>query len=552
MSKKSNYNPRSITSRKHHFSAPYGSKSSKQSSADFINPAIAGSLAAQYSQSNFVNFVESISDMTRYNRDELLEHLYVMEPEIATSIDASSLMVRKAFKCFSLVNDSEMDNMPNSLYVDDDTTITFNKAKKALASEMVDVANKLGTELYISDMLEAWASILQIHGNLFLWIRSNLSITVLPNDRVTIIDHPDRIHNPAMNQIGYDNLITEANYLVLDEQLPSQKILSKDEFVIIRLRDTPIYVEDCKGRNTYGIYAVSPLRRAVIPVWYRRVLMANDAMWRYKAMPKLDCSIQGESFSTGQYVGTPEVRMQKAVSDATNTVEMQKSALENTAPDAAFVHLDTTTLQYVEPKNANFVQANELLDQTTESIFSAINMPVSIIKGQSTSNYAGELAIYSYASLKIEQMTTKLSRVILKVIKERLSLINSQYPVEWLECTISYDMSSNTIDNHKNAIMKKELGECTSAEIRAEIGLKPLTEEQRKDIVKPTPLQSKSMDQAMARESLGSDKGETDGISTNSTTKSPKYPTTRHSANTQPTDVGDAAAREPLKRINQG
>ena len=517
-------------------------RSTKLPTQNFVNPAVAGSKVQQLNYSNFVNFLNSF-DMTQMTRDDVLEHLYVMEPEVSSAIDSFALMVREAFQYFESISDAELDNMPDTLQIDNNTTLDFSKSKKNLSLEMVDVANKLAKELNIKDLFETYAAILHLHGNLFLRINPDNTLTVLPNDRVTIVDKPEIINSMGNINLGYKALITQPNILILDEGLETQQIIQKSNFMILKFRDTPIYVEDSKGRMTYGIYGVSPLRRSIIPVWYRRVLMANDATWRAKSQPKLDVSISGESFSTSQYVGSPETRMQKAVADAANAVQAEALNLENSNPDQAFIHLDTTTYGYVEPKAATFLEANELINQTTDSIFAAINLPKSIILGESTSNYAGELAVYSYASLKVKQAAEKISRVILPIIKERLLIINNQYPVEWLECKISYNMSDSPLELAKVSQIKASMGAYTDDEVRAMNNDKPLTQEQRsKGTILNDPRLALALKMSATKQPGQSNGQNSDG--------SVNYRDTPRSQLKQPTDSAQAVLNKQNKKLN--
>ena len=172
--------------------------------------------------------------------------------------------------------------------------------------------------------------------------------------------------------------------------------------------------------------------------------MSNDALWRYKAMPRMDFAIDGNSFNTANFTGTPEVRLQKAQSAASNAIEATKSALEDMVPDQAMVHLTTTQVGVVEPKTSTHLDTNGCIDQMTNSIFTAIGLPRSIIEGVSSSNYAGELVIYSHANDKIVQVAEKISKAILLAMKRKLILMNPQYPVDILDVKINYDMSSSS------------------------------------------------------------------------------------------------------------
>jgi hypothetical protein len=528
------------------FSAASNRTPNKLPTQSFTRPCVSGVAVHQANSSNFVNFLNGISDFANEPKDDLLEHMYTMEPEIASAVDSFALMVRESFKYFDVINDTELDNLPDKLEIDDQT-FDFSKANNKLLREMVDVANKLSKELDIKNLYEIYASVLFMHGNLFLKINKNLSLTVLPNDRVTVLDTLNRLQDSASGNT-IDDLMMQANFLVVDENLDTQKIYNKGEFIIIRFRDTPLYVEDSKGRVTYGIYGVSPLRRTIIPVWYKRIIMANDALWRYRNVPRLHVQLAAESFNSLNFQGNPELRRQKAEGAATSALSQQAAVMEEQGPDQAFITLDTTKISTVDANSGGYMQANELLNQVNESIFSAVNMPVSIIKGVSSSNYASELVIYAHASIKVAQIADKISRVILKIMKERLRLINPSYPVEFLECNISADISANPLDNLKKAQFKYAMSGCyTETEIRRTTGDKPLTEEQKNssELIKKFEAEVKNLN---TKQTTFADYNTPGGNSNGQTS----YPTTSHSADKQPTDTAQAVINKGANsKINE-
>lgn len=541
-------NPKRKPSRKrktHQFS--YGNSSgyaNKIPSQNFMRPTVAGTSVQQGNNSNFVNFLNSHSDFASMHREEIIEHMYIMEPEVSAAIDSFALMVREAFQYFDIIADTEYDNLPEKLEVAN-TTIDLTNTNKNLAKEMVDVANKISDVLDIPSLYETYSSLLYMHGNLYLKINKNLSLTVLPNDRVTLIDDKNRISQGNFST-GYTNLIKNANYLVVDEGLDTQFILNPGEFIIVKFRDTPLYVEDSKYRNTYGIYSISPLRRAIIPVWYKRILLANDALWRYKSVPRMDHELSSDAFSTANYTGSPEARMQKAIAEANAALTAHADAMKEQAPDEAFIHLDTIKIKNIEQSSGGYMQANELIDQTNDAIFSAINMPRSIIEGVSKSSYAAELIIYSYTSTKVTQIANKISRVILDIMKQRLLLVNPQYPVELLTIKCLYNSTSNEIEDFKSAVMMKDLGVFTDDEIRAKVKYKPLTEEQRNSgrIINTQQPKSSQTEERMSTRMMNSNSL---GINSNGTVN---YPTSPQSSTQQSTDSGQAVINKSTQSMN--
>lgn len=523
---------KSNKSSQYNFSAPSAGKLPTQ---NFTNPAVAGSAAQQSNNSDFVNFLNGISNFAEMTRDDLIEQMYTTEPEIATAVDSFALMVRNSFQFFDIVNYNEIDDIPDTLDIDGNT-LDFTKGTN-LAKEMIDVANALAKEQDIKSIYEQYAAILKLHGTAFVLINENGSLTILPNDHVTIIDKPERIQGLYAGNTEYEDIITEANYLVLDENLGTQKLYPRDRFMIIRFHDTPVYIEDKKGRITYGIYGVSPMRRAIIPVWYRRILMSNDALWRYKAMPRMDFSISAESFNTGNFTGTPEVRLQKAQSAASAAIEATKASMEDMVPDQATIHLDTTKVGVVEPSTATHLDTNGCIEQMTDSIFTAIGLPRSIIQGMSSSNYAGELVIYSHANSKVTQVAEKISRAVLLAMKRKLTLMNAAYPVDLLDIKTSYDLSANDLENFKQAQIMKALGCFTDDEIRAKVKAKPLTDEQKEELEEK---QEKLAELKQPKINNGGEQGLT-------STGDINYKTTPHSAQKQPTDSGQAIINKALK-----
>lgn len=526
--------PKRRSTTQHNFSAP---TSNRLPTSQFTNPAVAGAAAQQSNNCEFVDFLNGISNFHQMTRDDLVEHLYTTEPEIATAVDSFALMVRNAFQFFDILNYSEIDNVPDQIEIDG-SLLDFTKGKN-LAKEMVDVANAISKEQDIKSLYEQYAAILKLHGTLFLLINDNGSLTQLPNDHVTIIDHLDRIQGlGSYGNTEYEDLVTEANYLVLDENLDTQRIYTKDKFMIIRFHDTPIYIEDKKGRVTFGIYGVSPLRRAIIPVWYRRITMANDALWRYKAMPRPHHKLDAASFNTANFTGTPRSKLEQAQSAAQVAISAHAAAMADIVPDQPIVTLNTTEVSMIEPSNASHLETNAVIDQMTDSIFSAIGLPRSIIQGMSSSNYAGELVIYSHANDKINQIAEKISKAILLAMKRKLLKMNQEYPIDLLDISITFDLAANPLENAKIAQLMESMGRFTDDEIRAQMKFKPLTDDQKKEI-EERKQQAAELKKSTTLPNNGGQLGAT-------STGDVKYPTTSHSANTQPTDSGQSKINDAL------
>ncbi len=487
----------------------------------------------QSNSSDFVRYLMTQSNFGGMQRDELLENLYIIDPEVSSAADSFSVMCKEAFQGFTKTDYAEYDDIDPS--IDLETIGTTNepdkyKTNRNLVNEMVDVANKMSNNNHLDDLFEMYSGITFIHGNLYLRLNSDISYTVLPNDRITIVDKKERLTIMNATGVEYKDVMTEPNYLVLDEKRQTQKVFNSNEFRIIKFREIPLNVEDAQHRMTYGIYSVSPLRRAIIPIWYKRLIMANDALWRAKNVPREHHKISAEAFNTGLYQGSNTQRLAKAQAAASGFIAQYKEQISQQTPDQAYITLDTIEIGHIEPNSAGYMQANELLEQMNDSIYSAVNLPRAVVKGVSGSNYASELIISGYTSTKVIQIANKIGAVILELMKLKLKQMNPAYPIEYLDIVIKYDLGTSTLERFKQAQIMASLGIFTTDEIRAVVDYKPLTKEQEKEELVNT-----------------SQKQVADGQQQSGKTK---YPTTPKSASTQPTDSPTAQINKVTQKLS--
>jgi hypothetical protein len=262
--------------------------------------------------------------------------------------------------------------------------------------------------------------------------------------------------------------------------------------------------------------------------------MSADATWRYRAFPKPHHKIDAASFNTSNFTGTPRSKLEQAQAAAQAAISAHAAAMSEVAPDQPIVTLSTTDVKMVEPSSATHLDVNGAIEQTTNSIFSAIGMPRSIVQGLSSSNYAGELVIYSHANDKINQIAEKISRAILLAMKRKLLVMNKEYPVDLLDVSISYDMSSNPLENAKIAQLMQSMGKFTDDEIRDMMKYKPLTDEQKKELEERRETENESK--------LPNNGGQLGATSNGKII----YPTTPESSNQQPTDGAQSKINDAL------
>lgn len=411
---------------------------------------------------DLLGYLLGLSDFSNMDEDEIYEQLYIWEPEIGGAIDRMSTMVGESYK-YPYIKDAGDS-------IDD------------IEEKMIKDAIKISDEVDVRHYFEIFSEILEMHGNLYLEVKDDMSFEILPNKFVTLIDDRDRLINKAGTTYA-DNIITKANFLVLYEGMTGQKILGKDKFIHIKYKNTPIFVTDSRGRSTYGIYSSSPLHRTILPVWWKRQTMIIDIMWRFRNVPREHHKISAEMFSLDKYVGDMTTRRTSAMADAKTFLDNYVDTIKNQMPDQGYATLDTVSIDVIDNGTAKYMQPNELIDQTNNQIWAALNMPKSMISGESTSSYASELVIANYVTQKVNQLTNKIKPVILKVLRARLKRLNSSYPVDKLDLKMELSIASTELEVFREMAIMADVGVFTESEIREKGKYKPLREDQRDGLV---------------------------------------------------------------------
>jgi hypothetical protein len=408
-----------------------------------------------------VSYLLGLSDFNSMTEEEIYEQLYTWEPEIGGAIDRMSTMVGESFKYCCLRADTEG---PSKLH-----------------DKMVKDANRLAEEIDVRNYFEMLSEILVLHGNLYLE-RKNIALDILPNKYVTLVDKRERLTSATGTNMA-ETIITEPNLLILYEGDTAQRILTREQFIHVRYKSTPTYSVDRKGRTCYGVYSPSPLHRVILPVWWKRQTMIIDIMWRLMNVPREHHKIDAMMFSLDKYVGSPASKREQATADAQTFLNAYTEGLRNRVPDQGYATLSTVEIEKLDNKSSSYMQTNELIEQINSQIWTALNMPKSMIAGESTSSYASELVIAGYVTQKVTQLSSKLKPIILQVLRDRLRTINSAYPVDDLDLFMDLDIAVTELEKFRQMAIMADLSIFTEDEIREYALFKPLREDQRSKLV---------------------------------------------------------------------
>lgn len=458
--------------------------------------------------------------------EEIYEALYVDEAEIGSAIDKFSTMVAQAYQYFTYDKTKKLKDLPDSLLM----TTDFDES---LAEEMVNAANQMAKNLKLKSAFEIYSEIIETQGQVFIEIEDDLNLNILPNCDVTIVDDLRRIDGSYPDA---NIKMTKANFLVLQEGTEYQRTIPKDKFYIIRFKETPTHCLDSKGRQTFGLYAVSPLQRAVIPVWQKRQIMIIDILWRWSNVPRDHHKLDMEMFTLDKFPGTKEEKQIAAQRAVNSMIAAYASALESKVPDQGYVTTSAVDILPIEHSSSNYMSPNEAISQLTDQLWGALGVPKSIVTGASGNSYASELIISNYTAVKIISVANTIADIILDNIRRRLLLLNKKYPVDLLEAKMKFELANSRLERYRQMAIMASLGCYTEDEVRAVDDSPPLAADQRQFILNAEPANiGGGTGMGKSAQSIGP--------------KSDAYRQTPHSDSQHATDIGQARVNKTQKNV---
>jgi hypothetical protein len=405
-----------------------------------------------------VDFLQRLSDFSTMQDEEMQEQMFVWEPEVGGALDRLSTLVAQCYKG-PILRDTD-------------------KTTDELEKKMLEEARKLSDSCRIVDQFEMYGELLPLFGDVYIDVRDPLTYKVIPNKYVTLVENVDQINRPTG---GY--LVTNGNILVFNELFTGSFTLQKDEFIHLKYKNTPVFALDRKGRQTYGVYSVSPVQRAVIATWQKRQTSIIDILYRWRIIPREVHSIDSTIFALDQFSGNQMERLAEAQTKAQTYIDQYNASIANQTPDQGYTVLDTISIEMLESKTNAYMKTNELIDQLDDKVWTALNMPKSVVTGDGAGSYASELVISNYVSEKAMQIAGKIKPMLLENLRKRLLMVNPAFPVEKLDLKLELSMAATRLETFREMAVMGSLGCFTQSEIRERVGYIPLTEEQQNEVV---------------------------------------------------------------------
>lgn len=406
--------------------------------------------------SNLVGQMVDLSSFQNMGDNEVYAQFLAWEPEIGGAIDRISTLVAQSVQ---------------------GCTVRAGKEKDEQEVRMAMLANEIMENSNVQNQFEALTEMLMTYGNAYLAINDDKTLTIMPPEYITFVANEDEINN-----VNNSFIHTEANFMVLNERglnLFERKVYPKGKFIHIKYKDTPQMCTDLLGRRTYGIYAISPLHRTVLSVWWKRQITILDVLARARSIPREHHSIKADVYSLDKYDGVSwTAKRTAAKADAESFMNTYVTNISEQAPDQGYVTLDTVDIKQVGGEMGAHMDVNALISQIEDHIWTALNVPPSTVNGKGAGSYASELVISNYVSSKVVQIAKKIKPAMLFIIRERLKQIDDSLPVEKLDIKIELSLAASEMESYRQLALMTNTGLFTEDELREAVSYAPRTEEQ--------------------------------------------------------------------------
>lgn len=471
-----------------------------------------GVLAGKRVTGTLTSYLVALSQFDTMQEEVIYEQLYIWEPTVGAAVDRISTLIGQSYQ---------------GPYIDEGEGTAAEK-------ECLKQAKAIAKKIRLKDQFEMLGELLMIFGNIFL-VREkpgSFNLSVLPNRFITMIPNESYMTQSTAEILTQPNILV---YMERESVLGERKLYPKNQYFHIRYKDTQIFARDNMMRTTYGMYSVSPLHRTVLSIWQQRQTQIIDIMWRWRNVPREHHQLDAQMFNLANYDGSATQRRQAAQTDAEARITEYTKMMQEQAPDQGFV---TTGIKVdmigggSGTKANEYMKTNDLLAQIQQNIFTALNIPSSIINGQQTGSYASELVISNYVSAKVVQLAEKIKYVLLENLKERVKAVKGSLPVDKLDIKIELSMVMSMLEIFRQAAIMKALECFTDDEIRDMVGWEALTDQQKKE------LAAKLQAQIERQKSLK------DVLRDTSSINGPQYPETPQSNEQHKRDPGQTVARK--------
>jgi len=394
-----------------------------------------------------------------------------VDPELCGAIDRIAKMVRASYQGFGVRVGAELSDPE---------------------SKLMEYLEEFEDDFRIKDHFYAIADTMLTYGDSVYRIQlaDNVGLAELrslPMEYLTAVEKEDQIGDVNSQVFGAE--IYVLNESAMQGSNADEDKWDKDEILHFALNNISATVYDLKGRYTYGVWSQSPIESLRAKLLWKLSLTINDIMLRQHLIPrqhhKLDLSAFDPKFFPGDTLEERYAAAQAAAEDylkdyktnvATPLKEVDKSVITDM----------TTEIGYIEPKNVTYIDPNPLIDQIGKGIWAAIGPVESATTGGGANTYASELVVSSYASMGALIISDIIKTEFVRLAKKH---IKRKHPGEFdedldkIDIKIQFALGIEKGEQVRQFAVMSATGIVTMDEARSEIGLGPLSEDQKEELI---------------------------------------------------------------------
>jgi hypothetical protein len=119
-----------------------------------------------------VEFMQNLSNFSDMQDEDVLEQMFIWEPEVGGALDKQSTLIAQCYKG-PILKDTD-------------------KTTDKLELDMIDTARRVCEAMKMQDLFEMYGEMISLFGDVYIDIRDKESYKILPNKFITIIEKEDQ------------------------------------------------------------------------------------------------------------------------------------------------------------------------------------------------------------------------------------------------------------------------------------------------------------------------------------------------------------------------
>lgn len=216
------------------------------------------------------------------------------------------------------------------------------------------------------------------------------------------------------------------------------------------------------------------------------MLIQNDQVWRNRAMPREHHKLDLTPFDPSKFQGTHAEKLEAAKAAAEAAISRYAATNQYRSADQGFVTGMNTIIEYVEPKSSNYNDPSPIIDQINSLIGGPTGTPPNLMgSGESGGGFTSLNQASSFLALRAEIYLDTIKQKYEQLCRRHVMMVEPGIKEEIVERLILKTrliLDKDRAELAKIAATMQVTKSFTTTEVRAVMGLDPLTEEQELEL----------------------------------------------------------------------